>query len=342
MAAPRDPASPIADAFTAPVTVAVVTEVPYPSPPVPACNGANPDPISPQTPHFLVSADTALHVHDTLSDLQTPSTAIRPSSPGFSDDEYPGGVAKRRPSVDNASLRSSRTAASSQLSHDEPHFAGAEIVRDVIIGLSDGLTVPFALAAGLSALQSSRLVVTAGMAEIVAGAISMGLGGYLAGRSEIEHYDAERRRERHEVDTMPKKEEAEIVELFEPYGLAKKDVEPLIRRLKSNPELWVDFMMKFELSLERPDGRRSYISALTIGISYFLGGLVPLVPYMCTDVTMHAFFISIATTLLVLLLFGYVKAKLLGVSRPILSAFQMMLIGAAAAGVAYGVAKAIQ
>ncbi|KAJ3196595.1 hypothetical protein HK101_008387 [Irineochytrium annulatum] len=179
-------------------------------------------------------------------------------------------------------------------------------MRDIIIGLSDGLTVPFALAAGLASLNSSKLVITAGMAEIVAGSISMGLGGYLAGNSELEHYDAERKRELLEVATLPKKEEREIVELFEPYGMSRKDVEPLLLRLKSNPELWVDFMMRFELALDRPDKKRSYISALTIGISYFLGGLVPLIPYMAVSDAAHAFFISIGTTLIVLLVFGYV------------------------------------
>ncbi|KAJ3176367.1 hypothetical protein HK101_010448 [Irineochytrium annulatum] len=236
------------------------------------------------------------------------------------------------------SIRSGRSMSTTD-SHDEPHFFGAEVVRDVIVGLSDGLTVPFALAAGLSSLNNSRIVVTAGMAEIVAGAISMGLGGYLAGRSEIEHYDAERRREVHEVLTMPRREEAEIVELFEPYGVGKNEVEPLLERLRADPEMWVDFMMKFELALERPDARRSWISAITIGFSYFMGGLVPLIPYMLFAEAEQAFHVSIVATLSVLLLFGYVKARLLGVQNAPLSALQMMLIGAAAAATAYFVAK---
>ncbi|RKO90350.1 VIT family-domain-containing protein, partial [Blyttiomyces helicus] len=154
-------------------------------------------------------------------------------------------------------------------SHKEPHFGGAEIVRDVIVGLSDGLTVPFALAAGLSTLKNSRLVVTAGFAEIIAGAISMGLGGFLAGMSEIEHYDSERAREVREVETVPEMEEAEIIEIFEPYGLSQENVQPLVDILKRDKDTWVDFMMKFELNLERPSPRRSWISALTIGTSYF-------------------------------------------------------------------------
>lgn len=127
--------------------------------------------------------------------------------------------------------------------HVEPHFESSEIIRDVVIGLSDGLTVPFALAAGLAALDNSRLVVTAGMAEIAAGAISMGMGGYLAGHLEIEHYDAERARELYEVETVPEREEEEIVEIFEPFGLSKKDLIPLLTALKQDPEKWVDFMM---------------------------------------------------------------------------------------------------
>lgn len=154
--------------------------------------------------------------------------------------------------------------------HVEPHFESSDIVRDIVIGLSDGLTVPFALAAGLATFDNSKLVVIAGMAEIAAGAISMGLGGYLAGNLEIEHYDAERLREEFEVQTVPEKEEEEIVEIFEPFGLCKKDLIPLLTALKSNPEKWVDFMMKFELQLERPSKYRTWISALTIGSSYFV------------------------------------------------------------------------
>ena len=139
-----------------------------------------------------------------------------------------------------------------------------------MIGLSDGLTVPFALAAGLATLDNSKLVVTAGLAEVVAGAISMGLGGYMAGLSELEHYDSERLREMHEVETVPEREEEEIVEIFEPYGLLKSDLQPMLNVLKADKEAWVDFMMKFELSLERPSKWRTWISALTIGLSYLV------------------------------------------------------------------------
>ena len=152
----------------------------------------------------------------------------------------------------------------------EPHFNSSDIVRDVVIGLSDGLTVPFALAAGLASLDNSQLVVTAGLAEVVAGAISMGLGGYMAGLSELEHYDSERQRELKEVESVPHKEEEEILEIFQPYGLQKSDLEPMLNALKADKEAWVDFMMKFELSLERPSRWRTWISALTIGLSYLV------------------------------------------------------------------------
>ncbi|KAJ3125089.1 hypothetical protein HK100_010998, partial [Physocladia obscura] len=152
-------------------------------------------------------------------------------------------------------------AADAADAHIEPHFTGAEVVRDIVVGLSDGLTVPFALTAGLSSLGNSRFVVVAGMAEIVAGGLSMGLGGYLAGRSEIEHYTAEETRERFEIRNVPEKEEEEIYEIFEPYGMHREDILPLLTRLKEKPELWIEFMMKYELNLEKPNSSRLWISA---------------------------------------------------------------------------------
>lgn len=156
------------------------------------------------------------------------------------------------------------TASSTSSIHLEPHFDSPEIVRDVIIGLSDGLTVPFALAAGLASLNNSRLVVTAGFAEIIAGAISMGLGGYLAGKSEIEHYDNERKREETEVELVPYREEEEIFEVFEPYGVNRDECQPIIERLKTDHVKWVDFMMKFELGLEKPSARRTWVCFLKL------------------------------------------------------------------------------
>ncbi|KAI9333667.1 VIT family-domain-containing protein [Obelidium mucronatum] len=226
-------------------------------------------------------------------------------------------------------------------SHDEPHFEGAEIIRDVVVGLSDGLTVPFALTAGLASLGNSRFVVLAGMAEIVAGAISMGLGGYLAGKSEIEHYESEYAREQKEVIELPEREEEEIIELFEPYELDRTALQPLLDVLKANPDKWVEFMMKYELNLEKPDPSRVWVSALTIGGSYFMGGLVPLIPYMIIEDSYTALYYSIVSTLLVLLVFGFVKGKLVGVNSPVRSALEMMIVGAAASGAAFWIAKAM-
>ncbi|KAJ3252061.1 hypothetical protein HK103_001863 [Boothiomyces macroporosus] len=219
-------------------------------------------------------------------------------------------------------------------SHAEPHFGSAEVVRDIIVGLSDGLTVPFALAAGLATLDSSRIVLTAGVAEVVAGSISMALGGFLAGLSEIEHYDSERKRELMEVDQMPEKETQEIYEIFEPYGISSDHLEPLLEKLHSDKEVWVDFMMKFELGLEKPE-----ISALTIGASYFCGGVVPLVPYALIEHARTALLVSAIVTIATLFIFGYVKSILLGNKRPFVGALQMMFIGALAAGAAFGIAN---
>ncbi|KAI7900467.1 Ccc1 family [Cokeromyces recurvatus] len=221
--------------------------------------------------------------------------------------------------------------------HLEQHFESAEIVRDAIIGLSDGLTVPFALAAGLSSLGSSKIVIYGGAAELVSGAISMGLGGYLAARSEMEHYRTERLREEREVIECSQDEEEEIVDILEPYGLDRETIQPLIEKLKSNPKKFVDFMMKFELNLEMPDPHRSWISALTIGLSYFIGGLIPLLPYCFFDNSLHALYVSVAVTSLTLLIFGYIKSRLVNPHGAVWGAIQTLFIGAIAAGASYGI-----
>ncbi|KAI9344733.1 Ccc1 family [Pilaira anomala] len=221
--------------------------------------------------------------------------------------------------------------------HLERHFESAEIVRDTIIGLSDGLTVPFALAAGLASLGSSKIVIYGGAAELVSGAISMGLGGYLAARSEIDHYKTERQREQREVEECPQDEEDEIVEILEPYGLDRDTIQPLIEKLKADPEKFVDFMMKFELNLEMPDPNRSWISALTIGLSYFIGGLIPLLPYCFFEDATYALYISVAVTFLTLLIFGYIKSRLVNPHGAVWGAVQTLLIGAIAAGASYGI-----
>ncbi|RKP34437.1 Ccc1 family [Dimargaris cristalligena] len=221
------------------------------------------------------------------------------------------------------------------ISHTEEHSTGADFVRDAILGLSDGLTVPFALAAGLSSLDNTSLVVTAGLAELVAGAISMGLGGYLAGKSEIEHYDSERQREIQELIDVPEEEEQEIVDIFAPYGLTRPDLEPLLVRLRADPEKFVDFMMQFELKLEKPSEYRSFVSGATIGVSYFMGGLVPLLPYVFLNEAHIALGASVAVTLLALLVFGIFKARAVGQTSVVKSALQTMSIGAAAAAASY-------
>jgi vacuolar iron transporter family protein len=225
--------------------------------------------------------------------------------------------------------------------HAERHFGGSLIVRDAVLGMSDGLTVPFALAAGLSgAVASSHIVVTAGLAEIVAGAISMGLGGYLAGKGEIEHYASERRREAREVKDIPEEEENEVAAVFAGYGLTREDVAPVLRALRARPEAWVDFMMRFELGLEAPNPRRAWTAALTIGFAYAVGGLVPLAPYLATPNVQAGLGWSVVVTMLALVVLGYVKGRFTG-AAPIRSAVQTVIIGALAAATAYFLARAI-
>lgn len=225
--------------------------------------------------------------------------------------------------------------------HHERHFKGGATVRDVVLGMSDGLTVPFALAAGLSgALTESRLVVTAGLAEVAAGSIAMGLGGYLAARGEAEHYASELERERREIREMTAREEDEVVEVFGEYGLSRAQVGPILAAFHDRPERWADFMMRFELGLERPEPGRAWKSALVISVSYVMGGLLPLVPYMVVSDARRALTVSTTATLLSLLGFGWGKASFTGAPRA-RSALQTALIGGVAAAAAYALARAI-
>jgi len=228
-----------------------------------------------------------------------------------------------------------------QTPHVERHFTSGESVRDVVIGMSDGLTVPFALAAGLSgAVAQSHIVVTAGMAEIAAGSIAMGLGGYLAARGDADHYRSEQARERLEVRERPQDETREVLDLFKQYGLTEQEAMPVVEGLKTRPEAWVDFMMRFELGLEEPDPRRALRSAVTIGGAYVVGGLVPLLPYFLTDYAPTALLSSILATLSALMVFGYIKGRFTGVV-PVRSALHTTLIGGLAAGAAFLIAKLI-
>ena len=223
--------------------------------------------------------------------------------------------------------------------HREQHFTGSEAVRDVVIGMSDGLTVPFALAAGISgAVAATGLVVTAGMAEIAAGSIAMGLGGYLAARSDAEHYQSERRREHDEVRNQTHAEEAEVLDALATYGVSETEAAPVVAALRRDPAKWVDFMMRFELGLEEPDPKTALASALRIGGSYVVGGLIPLAPYFFFQKASSALVLSVVGTLLALTIFGYVKGRFTGVSA-VKSALQTVGIGGVAATVAFLLAR---
>ena len=225
--------------------------------------------------------------------------------------------------------------------HAEKHFTASDTVRDVVVGMSDGLTVPFALAAGISgAIAVSHLVVTAGLAEIAAGSIAMGLGGYLAGRSEAEHYASERKREETEVKSVPEVEQREVEQIFESYGLNPEESASVIAALAKRPQQWVDFMMRFELGLEKPDPRRALVSAATIGGSYALGGIIPLAPYIAINDAHTALVVSAVVTLAALAIFGFVKGRFTG-AVPIVSAAQTVVIGGIAASAAFLLARAI-
>lgn len=225
--------------------------------------------------------------------------------------------------------------------HSERHFTASDTVRDVVVGMSDGLTVPFALAAGISgAIAVSHLVVTAGLAEIAAGSIAMGLGGFLAGRSMTEHYSSERRREEAEIRSVPEVEKREVEQVFEAYGVPAEQSQPLVLALVQRPEAWVDFMMRFELGLDKPDPRRALFSAVTIGGSYAVGGIVPLAPYFLVSNARSALGVSAAVTVIALAVFGYFKGRFSG-ARPIVSAAQTVVIGGIAALAAFLLASAI-
>jgi VIT1/CCC1 family predicted Fe2+/Mn2+ transporter len=224
--------------------------------------------------------------------------------------------------------------------HEEKHLKSSAFITDIVIGMADGLTVPFALAAGLSgAVQSNAIVITAGVAEIVAGSIAMGLGGYLAGKTEVEHYEAELKREYDEVERVPEREKAEVREIFADYGISASSQNIIVEEMAKNKMEWVNFMMKFELGLEKPDVNRARNSAATIGISYIVGGLIPLTAYFFTPTPHQGLIVSALFTTLCLFIFGYFKSKVTG-QPPLKGAIKVTLIGLAAAAAAFFVAKA--
>jgi VIT1/CCC1 family predicted Fe2+/Mn2+ transporter len=225
--------------------------------------------------------------------------------------------------------------------HHEHHVTSSETIRDIVIGMSDGLTVPFALAAGLSgAISSSGIVVTAGIAEIVAGSIAMGLGGFLAGRTESDHYQSELKREYDEVERLPEQEKMEVMEVFADFGLSKPLQQQIADEMSKDKKKWVDFMMRYELGLEEPHPNRATKSAITIGLSYIIGGIIPLSPYLIESNSQIALYYSCGVTLICLFVFGYFKSKMTG--QPALSgAFKVVIIGALAAAAAFIMAKLI-
>jgi len=225
--------------------------------------------------------------------------------------------------------------------HVEKHFTASETVRDVVIGMADGLTVPFALAAGLSgAVDATAIIITAGLAEVAAGSIAMGLGGYLAARTDVEHYESERAREIRETVEMPVEERAEVAAVFRGYGLDAAATATVVDAICADPNRWVEFMMQFELGLERPNPKRARNSALTIAGSYIAGGMIPLAPYFFLGTIRSALWTSVALTLAALLVFGYVKGRFT-TTRPFRSAWQTALVGGLAATAAFGIAKAL-
>lgn len=227
--------------------------------------------------------------------------------------------------------------------HIEKHFTASDTVRDIVIGMSDGLTVPFALAAGLAGALTAtggnlRVIVIAGLAEIAAGSTAMGLGGYLAARGDAEHYEQERQREEREIVELPHEEEREVAEVLQSWGLTPDEAQPVVKALAQRPKAWVDFMMRFELALEEPQPGRALRSAATIASAYFAGGLIPLAPYMLLHTAATAFLCSIVVTLAALAIFGAVKGHYTG-TGPFRSASQTLVIGALAATVAYLLAR---
>jgi VIT1/CCC1 family predicted Fe2+/Mn2+ transporter len=229
--------------------------------------------------------------------------------------------------------------------HTEKHFTATETVRDIVIGMADGLTVPFALAAGISGAvaaspNATGIVVTAGLAEIAAGSIAMGLGGYLAAKTDVQHYVSERGREVRETVELPDQEVEEVAKVFREYGLDDAQIAPVVNAICADQRRWVDFMMRFELGLEPPDPQRAPRSAITIGASYIFGGLIPLAPYMVLHSVLTGLWFSVGITLVALLVFGCVKGRYTGI-HPFRGGLQTVLTGGLAAAAAFFIARLI-
>ncbi len=228
------------------------------------------------------------------------------------------------------------------LPHEEQHFMASDFVADVVLGMADGLTVPFAIAAGLSGAHvASTIVVVGTLSEIAAGAISMGIGGFLSARQDIEHYRAERKREIKETKEVPEQEKKEVSIILQDYGLDEEQAQPIVEKLSKDRDRWVDFMMRFELDLEKPERLGALRSGITIGLGYAFAGFIPLAPYFAIHNVNTALLVSAAITLFAMFVFGYVKARITGTNAWI-SAFQTLILGALAAGAAYGISRLIR
>lgn len=229
-------------------------------------------------------------------------------------------------------------------SHEEPHLESSDLLKDIVIGMSDGLTVPFALAAGMVSavknvdIDQNTIIILAGIAEIAAGSIAMGLGGYLAGKTESDHYESELKREYYEVDHVPEIEKAETKLVFKEWGLSEEVQEKATTEIMQDKDRWVNFMMRYELGLTKPDPKRARKSAFNIGVSYIVGGLIPLSPYFFVTNALEGLKFSVVITLVCLFVFGYFKAKLTGINSWA-GGIKVMLIGAAAAATAFFIAR---
>ena len=222
--------------------------------------------------------------------------------------------------------------------HQEGHLKQPTVLKDIIIGLSDGITVPFALTAGISGAGiSNHIIITAGIAEICAGAIAMGLGGYLAGKTEEDHYYHEMHREFSEIKTVPEVEKQEVRDALAYYGLSKDIQDKAADELSKNEKQWVEFMMHNELRLEEPEAGRAMSSARNIALSYIVGGTIPLLGYVFTDLPQTGLRDSSIFTILCLLLFGYFKSRLTG-QNPFIGALKTTGIGILAAASAFSIA----
>ncbi|AEO58501.1 hypothetical protein MYCTH_2305861 [Thermothelomyces thermophilus ATCC 42464] len=272
------------------------------------------------------------------SSEETPLLSPELSSP---ERPPPSTSSRVRPKVVN---RMTSSAPQPERPHVEAHMGQYDsIMRDVIIGFSDGLTVPFALTAGLSSLGDSRIVIMGGLAELCSGMISMGLGAYLAADTERQHWEAELERESAEVDACPAVERTEIYDILARYGVGREAAAPLVAELTASKDRWVRFMMDFELRLPEPDVGRAWASAATMGLSYFVGGLIPMLPYFFLSRTDRALLVSVAITVVILLIFGFLKNWLAIRTRKagLWGSVQTLIVGALAAGTSYAIVRAL-